>query len=89
MKSMTTQYVEDYWKDKIGGDCVVCTFYDLRIAHNLSESEVDEFLQLSRKKLENNGYDVYFTGAKYKYHGVEKVVETNQYIVAIKDGAKN
>ena len=55
----------------------------------LSETEVDEFLQLSRNKLENNGYDVYFTGAKYKYHGEEKIVETNQYIVAIKDGAKN
>ena len=86
---MTTQFVENYWHDKLGGDCVICSFYDLRIAHNLSEAEVDEFLQLSRNKLENNGYDVYFTGAKYKYHGEEKVVETNQYIVAIKDGVKN
>lgn len=86
---MTTQFIENYWQDKLGEDCIVCTFYDLRVKNNLSESEVDEFLQLSRNKLENNGYDVYFTGAKYKYHGEEKVVETNQYIVAIKDGVKN
>ena len=86
---MTTQFIENYWQDKLGEDCIVCTFYDLRVKHNLSESEVDEFLQLSRNKLENNGYDVYFTGAKYKYHGEEKVVETNQYIVAIKDGVNN
>ena len=86
---MTTQFIENYWQDKLGEDCIVCTFYDLRVKHNLSESEVAEFLQLSRNKLENNGYDVYFTGAKYKYHGEEKVVETNQYIVAIKDGVKN
>ena len=35
--------------------------------------------------MENLGYKVYFTGAKYNYKGEEKVVESNEYLVAIKD----
>ena len=34
---MTTQFIENYWQDKLGEDCIVCTFYDLRVKHNLSE----------------------------------------------------
>ena len=82
---MTTQFIENYWQDKLGEDCIVCTFYDLRVKHNLSESEVDEFLQLSRNKLENNGYDVYFTGAKFVYQNANRTVQDNEFMVAIKE----
>lgn len=84
---MTTKFVEDYLTKKLdeNENYVVCTFYDLRIKHNLSEQEVNEFLILSRNKLENNGFKVFFTGAKYIYQDTNRVVEGNELMVAIKE----
>ena len=84
---MTTKFVEDYLTKKLNKNenYVVCTFYDLRIKHNLSEQEVNEFLILSRNKLENNGFKVFFTGAKYIYQDTNRVVEDNELMVAIKE----
>ena len=50
----------------------------------LSEDEIDEVLRLARNKFENLGYRVYFTGAKYNYQGENRIVESNEYLVAIK-----
>ena len=61
------------------------TYFELKVRHNLSEGEIDEVLRLARNKFENLGYKVYFTGAKYNYKGEKKVVESNEYLVAIKD----
>ena len=61
------------------------TYFELKVRHNLSEGEIDEVLRLARNKFENLGYKVYFTGAKYNYKGEEKIVESNEYLVAIKD----
>jgi len=36
-------------------------------------------------KLENKDYQVYFTGAKYRYQNEEREVETNEYLIAIKN----
>ena len=66
-------------------DFVRYTYFELKIKHNLSEGEIDEVLRLARNKFENLGYRVYFTGAKYNYKGEEKIVESNEYLVAIKD----
>lgn len=84
---MTTEFVEEYLAKKLNENenYVVCTFYDLRIKHNLSEQEVNEFLILSRNKLENNGFKVFFTGAKYIYQDTNRVVEDNELMVAIKE----
>ena len=54
------------------------------VASNLSEDEIDEVLRLARNKFENLGYRVYFTGAKYNYQGENRIVESNEYLVAIK-----
>ena len=56
------------------------TFFELKVKHNLSEGEIDE----ARNKFENLGYRVYFTGAKYNYQGENRIVESNEYLVAIK-----
>ena len=61
------------------------TYFELKVRQNLTEEEIDEVLRLARNKFENLGYKVYFTGAKYNYKGEEKVVESNEYLVAIKD----
>lgn len=60
------------------------TYFELKVKHNLEEGEIDEVLRLARNKLENLGYRVYFTGAKYNYQGESRVVESNEYLVAIK-----
>ena len=43
------------------------------------------FLRLARNKLENKGYDVYFTFSNYIYKGKEEIVGINDFIVAIKN----
>ena len=66
-------------------DFVRYTYFELKIKHNFSEGEIDEVLRLARNKFENLGYRVYFTWAKYNYNGENRVVESNEYLVAIKD----
>ena len=61
------------------------TYFELKVRQNLTEEEIDEVLRLARNKFENLGYKVYFTVAKYNYKGEEKVVESNEYLIAIKD----
>ena len=61
------------------------TFYELRVKYNLTEKEVDETLRMSRNYFENKDYDVYFTNAKYRYNNEEKIVKSNESIVAIKN----
>lgn len=84
---MTTKFVTEYLDRKIeeNEDYIVCTFYDLRIKNNLSEEQVQEFLELAKTRLENLHYQVYFTGAKFDYKNTRKIVENNQYMVAIRE----
>ena len=84
---MTMQEITQYLDNKINEDenLVIITFYEVRIKFDLSEEETQEFLRLCRTRLENLGYQVYFTGAKYMYQGVNKVVQSNELMVAIKD----
>lgn len=84
---MTTKFVTEYLDKKIEEteDYIVCTFYDLRIKNNLSEEQVQEFLELAKTRLENLHYQVYFTGAKFDYKNTRNIVENNQYMVAIKE----
>lgn len=84
---MTMQEITEYLDNKINENenIVIITFYEVRIKFDLSEDETQEFLRLCRTRLENLGYQVYFTGAKYTYQGVSKVVQSNELMVAIKD----
>ena len=83
---MTMQEITRYLDNKIdeNENIVIITFYEVRIKFDLSEEETQEFLRLCRTRLENLGYEVYFTGAKYMYQGQNKVVQTNELMVAIK-----
>ena len=84
---MTMQEITQYLDNKINDDenIVKITFYEVRIKFNLSEEETQEFLRLCKTRLENLGYQVYFTGAKYQYEEQNKVVQTNELMVAIKE----
>lgn len=84
---MTTQYVEEYLNYKLSQNEneIIYTFYELRVKENLSEEDVDEFLRLSKIRLENLNYQVYFTGAKFRFANINRVVKENQLMVAIKE----
>ena len=83
---MTTQFITDYLDEKINEneDYIVCTFFDLRVKNNISEDDVQSFLELAKIKLEHMDYNVFFTGAEYTYKFERKKVNTNEYMVAIK-----
>ena len=85
---MTLEFITDYLDRKIyeNENYIVCTVYDLRVKNNVKEKEVDEFLKYSKIRLENLNYQVYFTGAKFKYKGENKQVQENEYMIAIKRG---
>ena len=84
---MTTQFVENYIQYKISQNEneIIYTFYELRIKNNLSEELVDEFLKLSKIRLENLGYQVFFTGAKFVFQDAARTVQPNEYMIAIKE----
>ena len=83
---MTIQFVTEYLDNKIeeNENYIECSVYDLRVKQNLSEQDVDIFLQYAKTRLENSDYQVYFTGAKYSYKGKQRIVKSNNYMVAIK-----
>ena len=80
--------IENTLKDKLNKntDYIKYTFYELRVKYNLSEQDTDRFLYLIRTKLQNENYKVYFTGTKFKYKDIEKVVQNNEYMIATKEG---
>ena len=59
-------------------------FFEIRVTHNLSEVETFEFIRLARNKLENLGYNVYLTNAKYEYQWKQYTVPENELLIAIK-----
>lgn len=72
-------------KKKENPNFIRYTFYELRVKYNLSEEDADRFLFLIRIKLENEGYNVYFTGAKFEYNNARMIVQDNELMIAIKD----
>lgn len=87
---MTTQFVENLINEKMATNEkeIIFTFYELRVKYNLSEEQVDEFLALSRTRLENIDYKVYFTGAKFTYQNANRTVQDNELMIAVKEGMK-
>lgn len=83
---MTIQFVTEYLDNKIAENenYIECSVYDLRVNQNLTKNDVDVFLGYAKTRLENLNYQVYFTGAKYSYKGERKIVESNDYMIAIK-----
>ena len=85
---MTMKFVTEYIDKKVNEnkEFIRYTFYELRVKNNLSEEEVEDFLDVNKDYFENKGYKVYFTGESYQYKGETKQVEQNELMVAIKNG---
>lgn len=78
--------VDNFLQQKLNenGNIIICTYYEINFKLDISENDEDSFLIYVREKLENLGYDVYFTNSKYFYDNQEKIVNTNEAFVAIK-----
>ena len=83
---MTMQFVTEYIDKKVdeNENFIRYTFYELRVKNNLSEGDIEEFLDINKDYFENKGYKVYFTGDAYEYNNESKVVEQNELLIAIK-----
>ena len=78
--------VDNFLRQKLNenGNIIICSYYEINFKLDISENDEDSFLIYVREKLENLGYDVYFTNSKYFYDNQEKIVNTNEAFVAIK-----
>ena len=61
------------------------SYFELRVKYNLSEEDAKIFVKLARNKLENLGYKVYLQGEKFIFENANRVVEDNEYLIAIKE----
>lgn len=86
MKEFVTKYLDKKMTEN--EEYIRITFYELRVKNNLSEVEENEFLRLSKIRLENMNYRVFFTGAKFNYQEASRKVEDNELMIAIKDKSK-
>ena len=66
-------------------NCIVFTWFEIRVRKNLTEEQTDDFLRLARNRLGNLNYKVYFTGAKFVYENANRTVQDNELLIAIKD----
>lgn len=80
------EFVENFIADKIAISprLVRCTYYELKVKLNLTENGLDRFLKCSKIILEELNYNVFFTGARFKFDEADRVVETNEYILLLK-----
>ena len=78
---------EEYINSKIEKEMnkIVYTFYELRIKRNMTEEEIEEFLRISKIKFENMGYKVFYTGQHYMFECIEKIVQSNELMIAVKE----
>ena len=78
---MNIEFVVNYISNKLkeNKNYIRYTFYELRVKNNLSEEEVDEFLKINKSYLEDKGYNVYFTGAKFVYENANRTVQDKYY----------
>lgn len=84
---MNIEFVVNYISNKLkeNKNYIRYTFYELRVKNNLSEEEVDESLKINKSYLEDKGYNVYFTGAKFVYENANRTVQDNELMIAIKE----
>ena len=83
IKKFTIQLIES--KENENENYIRYSYYELKVKDNLSESEIDEVLKISRDYLENKGYKVYFTNAEFEYQNSKRKVEINEYMIAFKE----
>ena len=86
---MTDSFVINYINNKLAEtsdiNYIRYTFYELRVKNNLSEKDLDKFLEINKNYFENKGYSVYFTGARFTYKNANMTVQPNELLIAIRN----
>ena len=84
---MMQQFVTDYINKKIQENegYIRYTFYELKVTNNLTDEELQIFLEMNKNYFENKGYKVYFTGSKFIYKNCNRIVESHELMIAIKE----
>lgn len=85
LKAFTFYYIYKKEKESIGKDFIEYPYYELRVKYGLNEKEIDVVLRISRDYFENKNYDVFFTNAEFQYKGQKRKVETNNYLMVLKN----
>ena len=71
-------------KMKKNEDYIRYSFFEVNVKYKLSEEDKKIFLELLKIKLENNNYNIYMEGQKFKYNDAEITVQSNEELIAIK-----
>ena len=80
------EFVEKYIVDKLtqNSKIVRYSYYELKVKLDLNDKVLDKFLKYSKIILDGLGYQVFFTGARFKFENADRVVESNEFMIAIK-----
>ena len=84
LKAFIINFINKKEKASKNKNYIKYSYYELKVKANLSEKQIDEVLRVSRDYFENKNYNVYFTNAEFEYNGQKRKVETNDYMIAIK-----
>ena len=84
LKSFIIAFIHKKEKESSNRNYIEYSYYELKVKYGLTEEQIDEVLRVSRDYFENKNYNVYFTNAEFDYCGQRRKVESNDYMVAIK-----
>ena len=79
LKAFIIAFINKKEKESSNINYIEYSYYELKVKYGLTEEQIDEVLRVSR-----DYFDVYFTNAEFQYNGQKRKVETNDYMVAIK-----
>ena len=84
LKSFIIAFIHKKEKESSNRNYIEYSYYELKVKYGLTEEQIDEVLRVSRDYFENKNYNVYFTNAEFEWNGQKRKVETNDYMIAIK-----
>ena len=84
LKSFIIAFIHKKEKESSNRNYIEYSYYELKVKYGLTEEQIDEVLRVSRDYFENKNYNVYFTNAEFEWYGQKRKVETNDYMIAIK-----
>lgn len=85
LKAFIIEFINKKEKESENKDYIEYSYYELKVKAGLTEEQIDEVLRVSRDYFENKNYDVFFTNAEFQYKGQKRKVETNNYLMVLKN----
>ena len=84
LQNFILNFIKTKEKESTNKNYIEYSYYEVKVKANLTEEEIDELLRVSRDYFQNKNYNVYFTNAEFEWNGQKRKVETNDYMIAIK-----